>query len=969
MRGSTYHFRVFSRTDGTMACPTDGSVVGHCSTPVSVSYDVPPSTSESLPARPGRVTVDTVGASADGIFEISWTPPATSAEPIAKYAIERKERLASCGTAEWELVTDAATASPYEDGVHANRCYNYRVGSIGTNGLSSEEFRGAREAETNDVNILSAKAKVEIEAAEAEGPTSVKVTWELPVIAIKDHGGFLVHFRSDSGDFDSGDPITNTTATEAVITGLAPATAYDFKVTVIPDADGVDSDVVQATTEAAPPAPPTNVGVEVDTGTDVTVTWTAPVPENTDIVDYEVQRKTGADGTWALVETVTHATDPHSLIHTGLEYGSTYFYRVFSRTEATACPLDGTTVIHCSTPAPSAAGVEYTAPALVTPVVTGVTVTFDDATSEAVITWDAITDDSPDPITATIEIEWCGDADATCADVDTNFSDVGTPAAITTTEVRHTHADHTDGSIHTYRVRVLWVGSGSTFEGLWAKAQLLIGNPLVPPPPVVTGLDVIKEGDPFQIVISWTETDGGLHGNLDPMIEIGWCPKLSTACVDADFLDSGVGNLGTHAITTDSHTQPKQASHTDDSHHTYRVRVVWKDGATVEHKGGWAEKPFVIRGPPPDPPTNVVLAADVANDQNVTVTWDAPATTTNISFYNLQRKTGADGTWALVKAVAATDPHSFSDTGLEYSLTYFYRVFSRKASPVSCPHATQCSEPALSDPQSYTVPDDPSAVARPGSVTASAGTGTLVVTWTAPTDDAGIVKYAIARKTGDGDWETLETTADAATLTYDDATVFANRTYIYRVQSLDVDAKGSAWTESTPHQIDKAKPGNVTLSEVASTSVTVTWELPVFAVEGHFGFEVLVKAGGDTEFASNTVVRNTEATSAVAIDLMEATAYEFKVGILPSTDGENSESASSTTLSKADDPKPAPPKLQHTLNGNTVGLVWDAPTHTGSGSLKEYVILLSSTKPPTNEINRRFLIMRCLPIRILLTMR
>ena len=100
---------------------------------------------------------------------------------------------------------------------------------------------------------------------------------------------------------------------------------------------------------------------DVVVGNDAFASWTAPATA-TGVVDYEVQRKTGADGTWALVETVTHSTDPHGFRDNGLTYGVTYFYRVFSRTEATTCPLDetSTAATHCSTPEPPVTGFEYT---------------------------------------------------------------------------------------------------------------------------------------------------------------------------------------------------------------------------------------------------------------------------------------------------------------------------------------------------------------------------------------------------------------------------------------------------------------------------------------------------------------------------------------------------------------------------------------------------------------------------------
>ena len=111
------------------------------------------------------------------------------------------------------------------------------------------------------------------------------------------------------------------------------------------------------------PAPPTGVRLTIAdvNSLSLSVVWTAADPA-TGITSYEVQSQKDAEG-WALAGVVA-ATETLTLAQSALVRGSTYAYRVFSRTEATACPLDGTAATHCSTPAPDATGVEYEVPLL-----------------------------------------------------------------------------------------------------------------------------------------------------------------------------------------------------------------------------------------------------------------------------------------------------------------------------------------------------------------------------------------------------------------------------------------------------------------------------------------------------------------------------------------------------------------------------------------------------------------------------
>ena len=111
-------------------------------------------------------------------------------------------------------------------------------------------------------------------------------------------------------------------------TGLSAGTFYCYKIKAIGPSSGqpvtpdsASSNMVFQTTRPAKPTQPTLSGV---TASSITLNWAPNVTGNT---GYNVERKTGAGGTWASVGTV--GADVTSFTNnTGLSPGTVYYYRV-----------------------------------------------------------------------------------------------------------------------------------------------------------------------------------------------------------------------------------------------------------------------------------------------------------------------------------------------------------------------------------------------------------------------------------------------------------------------------------------------------------------------------------------------------------------------------------------------------------------------------------------------------------------
>jgi fibronectin type 3 domain-containing protein len=94
----------------------------------------------------------------------------------------------------------------------------------------------------------------------------------------------------------------------------------------------------------------------------------------------------------------------------------------------------------------------------------------------------------------------------------------------------------------------------------------------------------------------------------------------------------------------------------------------------------------------------------------------------------------------------------------------------------------------------WTVSADTQKPSTPGNTKATATTGQIRVTWTASTDNVGVVRYNVYRSNSSN---TLGSQIGTATTTaYTDTTTVAGTFYVYRVKA--VDAAGNLSSQSNP---------------------------------------------------------------------------------------------------------------------------------------------------------------------------
>jgi len=164
------------------------------------------------------------------------------------------------------------------------------------------------------------------------------------------------------------------------------------------------------------------------------------------------------------------------------------------------------------------------------------------------------------------------------------------------------------------------------------------------------------------------------------------------------------------------------------------------------------------------------LAASAASATAATLTWtDSSVIETG---YKVERKTGADGTYAEIGQTGAFDETgTYTDSGLTASATYWYRVRAFDDS----------SNSAYSNEASFSL----SNLAPSGLTAAAASASSVNLAWT---DNSAVeTGYKIERKTGSGGTyaEVAQTTAFTGRGSYSDTGLTQATTYWYRVRAYD----------------------------------------------------------------------------------------------------------------------------------------------------------------------------------------
>ena len=263
-----------------------------------------PATLLGVPGAPSNVTASALNNNNNGTDRLTWDTPTNTGGDTAGITYDVQRRQA--GQTSWQTaveVTGTQHDFAKEPGTSGS-AYDYRVqakNSVGNSAWSSHVTVAGRPGAINNLAATASTSTV-----------TITLSWTAPSNGGKALTGYRIEWRPDvSGSDWSTNPATGrTTAPGGASTftvdgghGLAPATAYDFRIRADnPDRSGFYSNTDDATTAADdPPAAPVLTATAHPTFDDrVNLSWTEPDDGGSAITGYRWEARVVGLSTWPL---------------------------------------------------------------------------------------------------------------------------------------------------------------------------------------------------------------------------------------------------------------------------------------------------------------------------------------------------------------------------------------------------------------------------------------------------------------------------------------------------------------------------------------------------------------------------------------------------------------------------------------------------------------------------------------------
>lgn len=795
--GDTATYALVSAPAGAAALYRVSSVSSIGSSPFSLPITV---TTCDAPGAPGDLGVNR-GA---GRVDLTWSASSSTGCQLLDYVIQY-----SINGTTWTTFSDGVNTNTSSTvaGLTNGTAYTFKVAAVNAVGIGSWTPQSAF------VTPFTTPGAPTAVGARSDGD-AVVVSWTAP----SSNGGSLIT------DYDlwysSNDGITWTAFMDSVssvtsvrVTGLSLNTSYIFRVAARNAAGvGASSTPTSPLTYKNPPAAPSNITGTVGSKS-VVLSWSAPDYDGgNSIVDYLIQyRRTNATS-WTLfadgVSTATTATV------TGLTNGTSYVFRVAAVSSVGSSEYS--TLASELTP--------FSLPAAPSNVV-GVS-----GASSARLTWTAPGDNGGFAV-ADYEIQYSTNAGSSWVDV---VDGVSVTAVATITGL-------TNGTAYIFKVRAIT----SKGAGAWSAPSAAVTPTSAPSAPT----SLAGSASPAAVALSWAApSSNGGAAISDYVIQRAvssatpvWSTVAKAVSTSTSFTVTGLTNgtayvfrvaaknsRGTSVWTTVSDAVTPRAapgvptalkvtasagsvavswvapalnggaSITDYVlQYSSNAGVTWSDftdgtstavSATVTGltngvayvfrvaavnavgTGSWsASSAAATPRSAPSAPSNLVATPSAGA---VALAWSAPSSNgAAITNYTVQFSSDGGTTWVVFPRPAGTATTA-SVTGLANGLEYSFRVSAQNALGSSSWSSTATATPV-------TTPSSPS------SITCSAVSPGVTLSWVAPTSNGGaaITDYVVQFSSNDGaTWSTATDGVSASTSTV--LPSLATGTYRFRVAAV-----------------------------------------------------------------------------------------------------------------------------------------------------------------------------------------
>jgi uncharacterized protein (TIGR03437 family) len=365
-----------------------------------------------------------------------------------------------------------------------------------------------------------------------------------------------------------------------------------------------------------------------------------------------------------------------------------------------------------------------------------------------------------------------------------------------------------------------------------------------------TGVTLAVSGPPAPVPSAPQNPTASVNSNTQ--IVLTWTPADSLATrfhIERQIAGSGFSEI---AVIQSSVTTFTDVNVTAGTVYQYRIRAENDYGFSAYSAVVSAAVPVVQLLPPS------TLQAVAVSQTQVNLTWSAP--NTNATKFHIERKSGANGSYAEIAVVPSTAT-SYQDTTVQPSTTYTYRMRSEGAAG---------GLSAYSSETSATTPAPPLPPAPILQATATSSSS-VHLSWTSTA--TGIILFSAERRTTTGTYSQISQPAATST-SFDDSGLTGSTTYLYRMR-VETSAGYSPYSNEvtvTTLQALPAAPTNLQATAISSSQVNLTW---TNNAPDATGIRVESQPAGSASFTD--IGAAATLTSAGITNLQPNTAYNFRV--------------------------------------------------------------------------------------------
>lgn len=588
---------------------------------------------------------------------------------------------------------------------------------------------------------------------------------------------------------------------------------------------------------ASAPSKPLDLVADDISPTKIVLSWTTPNDGGSPITGYRIEVKKIPENYYVLVSNTQNTNTTY--VHSGLETGKTYIYRVYAINAIGQSDPSSEAV---ATPSSSSAPPENIVPNIPT----GLDAQ-DVSPTQVDLSWIKPSSNNGPPITGyKIEIKSGSGSFKTLVNNTSN------------TVTTYSHKNATTGTSYSYRVYAInSVGLSNPSNTATATPTQNSSPPvqnIVPNSPTNFQVATIS---PSELALSWKAP----QSNNGPPVT-GYKIEVKKNGEDYSIL---VANNG-----------PKMSyRHTnlvEGTTYTYRVSAINSVGFGT---------PSEASGKPQHTLVPTYLEAKASSPTQIDLSWIAPSQTYGmpIRSYVIQEKIATD-TYQTVGETSGTETE-FSVTKLTTDKTYTFVVFAKYslgASNISneataTPTSTSSKEPA------QTVPSPPTGLAV---FAKSISQNDLF--WNEPSNNGGadIIGYKIEVKSGTGRYSTLVHNTGSTSRTFSHSNLLPNTTYTYRVSAInEIGVSGTSneasATTAAPKTITvPTAPTDLTAKLISSGQINLSWGVPTNNGGAEIiGYKIEVKQdGGEFKLLS---ANTGKITSYSQTGIIDGKTYSYRV--------------------------------------------------------------------------------------------